>query len=88
MNATKNVDMAKKKTPPPKPVVPEPEETANPPKARYPSRENLKYVYIPKDYWLILDELGDEQERSVSYFVKKAVEEYLAKRSLLPKKKE
>ena len=42
-----------------------------------PSRANYRYVYIPEVLAVQLDKIAEEQDRSLSYLVKKAVEAYL-----------
>lgn len=50
-------------------------------KKKPPSREKLKYVGIPREYWEIFDALGADGEkyegRSVAYLVKIAVRKML-----------
>lgn len=70
--------MPRKKKPDP---VPE-----NPPAKRYPSRDKVKYTYIPIEYWLALEAIGKPIERSVAFLVKQAVREYLERSGKLPKR--
>lgn len=42
-----------------------------------PSRATYRYVYIPEKLAQELDKVAEEQDRSLSYLVKKAVEAYL-----------
>jgi hypothetical protein len=53
---------------------------------RFPSRENTKYVGIPRELWDILDGLAESDERSVAYFAKKYIREGLERDGKLPKK--
>ncbi len=51
------------------------------PKPKYPSREKLKYVGIPKEFWELvygMTEDGEKYEgRSIAYLVKIAVRTFL-----------
>lgn len=50
----------------------------------YPSRKRVKYAAIPREWWNILNELGEVEDRSVSWYVRRAVKEYLQKLGKLP----
>ena len=47
------------------------------PKPKFPSREKVKYVPIPKEMWAELETMGEADERSVSYMVRKAIRFFL-----------
>lgn len=66
------IDMAKKKT--------------DTDAKRYPSRDKVKYVAVPVEYWDVLNDIGGEEERSVSYMAKIAIREFLERRNRLPSK--
>lgn len=70
--------MAKRKTTPPV----EPPEPPKP--TRYPSREKVKYVAVPVEFWDILEAMGKPDDRSVSYMVRKALREFLERNNKLP----
>lgn len=57
---------------------------------KYPSREKLKYVGIPKEYWAIADALtadGEKYEgRSVAFLVKVAVRAWLVAEGVVDEK--
>lgn len=52
-----------------------------PPVKRYPSRDNIKYVALPLELWERLKGLADDEDRSVSWMVRKAVRELLDRQS-------
>ena len=47
------------------------------PTKRYPSREKVLYFGIPLSQAKILKEMGKQEDRSVTWYVKRAVREYL-----------
>ena len=59
-------------------------------KKPFPSRVNVKYVQIPKDYWELLDGLTREgaefEDRSVAYLAKLAVRAFLHSKGKLDEK--
>lgn len=65
----------------------EPKKTA---KKRPPSRDRVKYVQIPKEYWELLDGLTEDAEkyegRSVSFLTKMAVRAFLRTEGLVDDK--
>lgn len=67
------------------PTMPKREPRPGPAK-RYPSREAVKSVWIPVDLWKILEKMGEAEERSVAYYVRKYVRECLEREGRLPKK--
>jgi hypothetical protein len=73
---------------PKKPDKPKP---ASPGKPRYPSRERVKSVSIPKDYWEMLDAATRDddryEERTVAYLVRVAIREWLERHGKLPPRK-
>ena len=52
----------------------------------FPSRQRIKYVGIPKDFWDTLEAKGKEAERSVAFFVRKYVREGMIRDGILPNK--
>ena len=71
--ASKMLVMAKGKQ---KPVK---TETDSPPTSP-PSRENYKGTYLPKKLYEQLEKIGKEEERSVAFLVRRAVEHFLEDR--------
>lgn len=59
-------------------------------KKPFPSRLNVKYVQIPKEYWQILDGLTADgakyEDRSVAYLAKIAVRKFLQDEGKLDEK--
>lgn len=64
-----------------------PNDKKEPVKTRPPSRDKYQSLYLPKTLWAMLKELGDKEDRSVSYMAKRAVEEYLKRHGKEPGKK-
>lgn len=62
--------VAKRKTPPPS------DGDAEKKPKRYPSREGYRYVLIPKELWEFLEGLAKDQDRSVSWYARKAIREF------------
>ncbi len=56
------------------------------PKKRPPSRENYKYFYLPRKLAEEIETIAAEEDRSGSYMVKKACEEFVAKRKTVKRK--
>ena len=52
---------------------------------RYPSRDRVKYIPVPTDWWQALADFGSEDDRSAAYMGRKAIREFLERAGRLPK---
>ena len=54
---------------------------------RYPSRENTRYVALPLALYEVLEVIGLEEDRSISWLARKAVREFLERHGRMPSPK-